>query len=107
MDVLRLGKKVRRVTVLEHNASNGQVTPVVLFRGGKKNRKTTRMSRPLERTIRRWADAHSEMADTYLSRHNKSTRKRRDGWVRDLNLNLTRAGRKGFKRLRVKRWLDF
>jgi hypothetical protein len=106
MEMPRLGKSVQRITVLEQG-SNGSVTPVVVFRGGKRSRKASRYARPLERTVRRWADAYGEAYSNYLTRHNKSSRKRRDGWIRDFNLNFARANRKGFKKLRVKRWLDF
>ena len=32
--------------------------------------------------------------NSYLARHNKSNRKRKDGWVRDYALNVLRASRK-------------
>jgi hypothetical protein len=105
MDALRRLKSVRRVTALEPNAANG-VTPVEIYCRGGKKRKTSRINRPLDRAIRRLADVQGTAASTYLARHEKSSRKRRDGWIRDLNLNLARAHRKGLKRLRVRRWLD-
>jgi hypothetical protein len=106
MDALRIGNKVLRVTVLERDAATGNVVPVVLFRG-KKKRKSTRAMKPVERIVRRIVDSQGTLATSYVTRHDKSNRKKRDGWVRDLNLNLARASRKGMKRLRINRWLEF
>ena len=106
MDALRVGKSVLRVTVLERDANTGRMTPVVVFRN-KKKRKSTREMKPIERIVRRIVDSQGSTANSYLSRHNTSNRKKRDGWIRDLNLNLARASRKGAKRLRINRWLEF
>lgn len=106
MEALRLGKSVRRVTVLDRDAS-GAVTPMVVFEGRKKKKKQSRAVRPLEKVVRRWTDAQSTLADNYLSRHKKSNRKKRDGWMRDLSVNVARAGRKGTKRLKMNRWITF
>jgi hypothetical protein len=105
MEALRLGKSVRRITVLERDGASGEFAPVVIFRNNKKKRKTSRAMRPLEKVVRRIVDAQESAADRYLARHNKSNRKRRDGWIRDLNLNMVRASRKGAKQLKVNRWL--
>ena len=107
MEALRLGKSVRRITVLERDAASGEFAPVVMFKKKSKKRKTSRAMRPVEKVIRRLVDAQAQSADRYVTRHNKSNRKRRDGWVRDLNANVVRASRKGAKRLRMNRWLDF
>ncbi|MEO8519747.1 MAG: hypothetical protein ABI603_00205 [Acidobacteriota bacterium] len=106
MQALRLGKNVRRVTVIERDAA-GATTATVVFEGKKGKRKQTQAFRPLEQIVRRIADAQAEAGDVYVTRHNRSNRKKRDGWMRDMNLNLARASRKGAKRLRVNRWLTF
>jgi hypothetical protein len=106
MQALRLGKNVRRVTVIERDTTGG-TTATVLFQGKKSKRKQTQAFRPLEQIVRRIADAQAEAGSVYVARHNRSNRKNRDGWIRDLNLNLTRSSRKAAKRLRVNRWLTF
>jgi hypothetical protein len=106
MQALRLGKNVRRVTVIEKDTS-GATTATVVFQGRNRKRKQTRTFRPLEQMVRRIADAQAEGADTYVRRHNRSNRKKRDGWIRDVTLNLARSSRKGAKRLKVNRWLTF
>jgi hypothetical protein len=100
---IRLGGLVRRVTVLERDGSGG-LSAVTLYRKKKAKKKGTRLLRPLARSVRRSWNAQRALADTYLSRHDKSNRKKKDGWVRDLGLNLTRANRKGVRKLRLNRW---
>jgi hypothetical protein len=106
MDVMRLSSRVRRITLLQRDPTTQEVTPVELYRSAEKRRKSSRRARPAERVVRRWADANGSMASNYLARHRKSSRKRRDGWIRDLSLNMVRAQRKGVKRLRINRWFD-
>ena len=105
MDALRLSKSVRRVTVLEKDSS-GATTAVVVFKGRKKKKKQSRAFMPAEQLFRRLADAQGTNGDENLSRHRRSNRKNRDGWIRDLALNMARSSRKGARRLRMNRWLE-
>jgi Family of unknown function (DUF6312) len=98
MDMPRFTRTVCRVTMLSRD-EGGNVVPVVLFRRGKKSKKGSRGLRAVERLTRRWTEATNSATDRYLSRHKKSNRKRKDGWLRDVNLNVTRAGQKGWKKL--------
>ncbi len=105
MEALRLGKPVKSIIQLERDAS-GDVVPVILYRERKKKRRGTRGIRSADSILRRMARAQRDALDTYLSRHDRSNQKRRDGWVRDLPLNLTRAGRSGAKQMRKVRWIN-
>ncbi|MND02378.1 hypothetical protein D3C83_217430 [compost metagenome] len=58
------------------------------------------MLRPVERVIRSLAETSDSATGTYLRRHKKSNRKRKDGWVRDVPGNFVKAGRTGIKELR-------
>jgi hypothetical protein len=102
--VIELSAKVRKVTVLTRDAA-GQTTPVVVFEqeGRKKRKKQSREVKPIERAVRRVAKAEQRTVNEYLSRHERSNDKRRDGWLRDLGVNVARAGRKGARRLRLPR----
>jgi len=104
MDTLRLAPSVRRITLLQADAS-GVVAPLVLYerRGGKK--KGSRELRPFERLTRACAKSGEALAGTYVRRHRRSNRKRRDGWVRDLTNNVVRSARKGFKEGSNTLWL--
>lgn len=99
MDMPRLSKSVKRITVMQKDA-NGVVAPVVVFnrKRGKKN--GSQMLRPTERVMRTIAETSDAATGTYLRLHKKSNRKRKDGWVRDVPGNFVKAGRKGVKQLR-------
>ena len=103
MDATALPNSVRRIVVLSKDPS-GAVVPVTLYeKSEEKKKKGMRVFRPLEKAVRRFADATAVYADSYTDRHQDSNRKRRDGWMRDMNINMARAARKGAKRLKINR----
>jgi acyl-CoA synthetase (AMP-forming)/AMP-acid ligase II len=104
MDMPRLSKSVRRVTVLQRDA-NGTVSPVVIFNRGRKKKKQTAIVKPFERFARSLVEAGDAVSGSYLKRHKKSNRKHRDGWIRDGAANLVRANAKGIKKLRLSQFL--
>lgn len=101
MQPLRLSKKIRRIVIL--SAGGGEAT--TLYKAKAKKRKSSRTLKPVEKVVRRLGKANSEYATTYLKRHKKSSRKKRDGWLRDLNYNLHRAARKHAKVVKIPRAL--
>jgi|SwirhirootsSR2_FD_contig_31_851310_length_806_multi_8_in_0_out_0_2 hypothetical protein len=102
MEKLRLSASVRRVVQLQRDET-GAVVPTVLYRADRgKKKKGTRSAQPFEKAIRRLADAQARVSDTYLRRHKRANEKRKDGWLRDLVPNVTRAGDKGRKVLTKK-----
>jgi len=105
MELPRLNKCVRKVVKLQRN-DDGSLEPIVVYKGGTKKRKTSSALKPLERTIRKVADAQLRFAQSYLDKHKNSSRKRRDGWLKDLGANVATAGNKGRKALTKKsmRW---
>src|SRR5262249_16702587 len=99
METLRLNKAVRRVVALRPGSS-GALTPTVLYeRQGKKN-KTSPALKPFEKAERGLAKAHIASWDSYLTRHDRSNEKKRDGWARDYVANVSRAAEAGEKQLR-------
>lgn len=104
---LRFTESVRRVIQLQNDPS-GIVTPIVLFeRVERRRKKGSRLVRPLERLVHRVAKSDERRASKYLARHERSNMKRRDGWVRDFNVNVIRAYQAGEKPLRWDRWIRF
>lgn len=99
MDMPRLGKCVRRITVLQPDASGG-VSPVVLYQRERKKKKGTKLIRPLEKAARQAAEASDKYTSTYLKRHKKANRKRKDGWVRDFPENVVKSTSKAVKEIR-------
>jgi hypothetical protein len=99
MDMPRLSKSVKRITVLQRDA-NGAVAPVTVFKRKRSKKNGSQMLRPVERVMRSFAETSDAATGTYLKRHKNSNRKRKDGWVRDVPGNFVKAGRKGIRELR-------
>jgi hypothetical protein len=100
-----LPKSVRSIVVLTKDSS-GVTVPVMLYeRAGLKKKKGLRVLRPFEAATRQLADAAERYSQSYADRHRNSNRKKRDGWLRDLNVNVARAASKGAKRLKITRIL--
>lgn len=107
MDTPRLSRKIRKITVYDRDAT-GSLRPVVVFdRRRKKKKKQTRGLRPVERLVRTVADANDAFGSTYASRHRRSNKKRRDGWIRDVAVNVSKAANKGRKELNLSRILSW
>jgi hypothetical protein len=100
MDNPALSKSIRRIVALQRDPA-GHVVPVVMYERTRNKKKGTRGFKMIERTTRRIMEAQRSAADSYLSRHNKSNAKRRDGWIRDLPVNVVRAGEKARKTLKL------
>jgi len=103
MEPLRPKKSVRRIIAL-HSDEHANVVPVTLYeRSPGKKQKGSRLFRPAEKIARRLVEAERAKADSYLARHARSNEKKRDGWLRDLAYNLTKASNQGLKRLKIRR----
>jgi uncharacterized protein DUF6312 len=96
MDLPRLGKQIKKITVFERDAA-GSLRPVVVFNRRRKKKKQAKALKPMERLVRTMSDSNDSFASSYARRHRKSNRKNRNGWLRDLPLNLSRAATKGIK----------
>lgn len=99
----KLPKSIKRITILKASdaAGHGQVGGMVIKKKRKKKKQSKGLVKIWERVARRSAKADQKSADTYLSRHRRSNRKHRDGWLRDLGYNWARSRRKGNKELKL------
>jgi Family of unknown function (DUF6312) len=104
MDTLRLAPSIRRITVLQPDPS-GVIAPLIVYERRGRKKKGSRELRPFERLTRGCAKTGEAVATTYVRRHRRSNRKRRDGWVRDMSVNVARAARKGFREGSDRLWL--
>lgn len=93
-----MAKLIARITVV--SVDPGRQDSKVIYKAKKSKRKVSRWLRPLERWQRRSLEAQQAYNDELLDRHNRSNRKRRNGFLRDGVLNFSRAQRKAMKRLR-------
>jgi alpha-N-acetylglucosamine transferase len=102
---MRFGPNVVSVVRLERDQA-GKLTPVVLHETKtKKTKKSKGVMGIADRAIRRLAKAEVAFANSYLDRHEQSNQDERDGWIKDLPVNVIRAQRKGWKQLKVSRLL--
>ena len=98
MDHLRSNKTVQRVVLIEPGTS-GQLAATVVFQNRrKKKKKQSRLLAPVEHAWRGLVRTEHALVDTYLRRHRRSNRKKRDGWLRDGATNVARAVDKSSRR---------
>jgi hypothetical protein len=103
MSDLRFGDGVRRVVQLQKDSAGHTVAVEIYRKPGDARKKSSRPMRPIDKAIRRAAEAQQTTAATYLQKHEKSSAMRKDGWLRDLNANVWDATRKGQKALKLRR----
>jgi hypothetical protein len=105
----KLPKSIKRITILKSDSAAGAESigdRVVVKRKRKRKKQSKGIVRILERATRRAAKANEITNDNYLDRHRRSNRKRRDGWLRDLGYNWSRANRKGSKKFKFSKLFD-
>lgn len=88
----RLGLK--RVVVLRSEDSSGGYADTIFGKRDKKRRKKKKQSKllsPWEKTVRRAAKDQVKASNTYFERHERSNRKKKNGWLRDLNKNVSKS----------------
>ncbi len=94
---------VRRITVVSMGTGEtDSVGRAVYKRKRKRKRKVSKWLRPLEKMIRRSRRADQTFATEALKRHDRSNRKRRNGFIRDAPLNILQAARKRNKKLKLR-----
>src|SRR5262245_10741440 len=103
MDAMRLSRSVRSIVVLSKDSSGATVPVTIYEKPGRRRRRGLRVLRPFETAARQLADATAQYAQSYGDRHRNSNRKKRDGWLRDLSVNVARAANKGAKRIKISR----
>lgn len=95
-----MARFVQRITMVSLSGESlGQSQ--TLYKKKKKKRKVSKWLRPMEKGQRRILRAAEAFSSESLSRHNRSNRKRRNGWMRDMGLNQARATRKAMKKLKI------
>lgn len=90
---LRLGKPIRRVTLVKI-APSGEVDTTPLYTQRGRRKRQSRALRPMERLTRRMARALANGAQLYLNLHDQSNRRKRNGWGRDILKNTRRVRRR-------------
>jgi hypothetical protein len=92
-----MSKKVRVVAIYRVNGE--QVERVAGDERAKPKRKSSRSMKMFERVHRTLLDANRTFAEESVARHDKSSRRKKDGWVMDMSKNQLAASRKAMKRI--------
>ena len=96
----RMSSLVRSATLVTFGA-DGTPTSTPLHRQ-KRGRRVPKRWRGVERALRRLGAAQATAAGEYLTRHNRSNRRKKNGWLKDLGKNAGKARRRGFKKLKIR-----
>jgi len=87
-------------TNAEDSKLNDGVRILVIKKSKKSKNKRSQGTREIERGLRRSVDSQATTLSTYVKRHRKSNSKKKDGWIRDMPINLIKAQKKGQKKLK-------
>jgi hypothetical protein len=93
MLMLPRSTSVRRVVKLKRSQSGGYI-PMELLDAGKKKKRVSKEYRPLAKILRRLARAEATFGAAYLSRHERSAKRKKNGFAKDLGKNIRYAVRK-------------
>lgn len=88
---------VRRITIIEKDA-NGVVNAETFYKK-KNSRKRSAWAKPLEKAHRRSLKASKIYVSELMGRNERSSKKKKDGWIRDAGLNNLKAARKAYRKL--------
>ncbi|TGD98917.1 hypothetical protein [Methylobacterium nonmethylotrophicum] len=90
-----MDKLVKRVTAVSLEAG-GRQADVIYRASGKKRRKVSPLLKPFERIQRKLLESQEVGGREGLRLHEKSNRKRRDGWLADALENQIKSNRKAY-----------
>ena len=94
MDTIKLDKSVKSVVLL-NSTDSGARSSETLYKAKKaKKKKQSKMLKLLEKSLRKSLKTQAKVAEDYLERHDRSNKKKRDGWVRDVVKNVGKAFKK-------------
>lgn len=63
----------------------------------RKPKKSSRSLRPIEKLLRRAARRQARMSNIYLGLHDRSNRRKKNGWAKDLGRNVVKTYRRALK----------
>lgn len=87
--------------VILRTGPDGLTTSTVVFKK-ERSRRTSKRWRTVEKLIRRISKAQQTTANEFVARHERSNLKKKNGGVRDLLKNVSKSGRKGRKKLKIR-----
>jgi hypothetical protein len=101
MLAFRVSKSIKRIVIPRQGAAGEMAPAPYVLKPKRKKKKTSKQNRFLDKLLRQTARSQRRSAQEYLYRHKRSSRKKKNGWLRDLTDNISRAGRKGRKSIKL------
>ncbi|NES23203.1 MAG: hypothetical protein F6K41_30865 [Symploca sp. SIO3E6] len=82
----------KRVVVLQSDGDFGSLPRTLSgSRPKKKRKKQSRVLKPFEKAVRDLAKRQAEATSEYIERHERSNRKKKDGWIKDFPKNYSKS----------------
>lgn len=101
MEVIRI-RGIKGIVIPQSAQPAGAIGALRIKGGSKrKRRKQSKSLKLFEKLSRRNARAQQRTYGEYLYRHDRSNRKKKDGWLKDLTKNLMTSSKKGRKRFKL------
>ena len=97
---LRFNNSLKRVIVVEKDSSGEFTSRKIYDSDDRSTKKGTAGLNQVEKVVQRLISSHQAFVDEYLDLHNKSNRKKKDGWVRDFPYNIVKANEEAIDALR-------
>lgn len=89
MQPIEIDSIVESITFLKAH-SDGSYDCQTLTEAGPR-KKQSRTLKPFEKLVRKLVKSELAAANSYLERHEKSNRRKPDGWLKDMGKNLKKA----------------
>ncbi|HRI62752.1 MAG TPA: hypothetical protein PK156_00895 [Polyangium sp.] len=101
MQVIRI-KGIKRIIIPASAQPNGGTGETIKLKSkGRKRKKQSKGFKFFEKLTRRSMRSGGSVFDQYLKRHKRSNRKKKNGWMKDLNKNMFNASRKGRRQFKL------
>jgi Family of unknown function (DUF6312) len=102
MQVIRL-KGIKRIIIPASLQAAGGTGEAIKIKGKRrsKRKKQSKGFKFFEKLTRRGMKSGGGVYDQYLKRHKRSNRKKKNGWIKDLNKNAFNSLRKGRKKFKL------
>ena len=92
---------LQRALILRKEGDSDKLTSVVIYKKKGRRRKSSPGLRTIERIVRRAMKGSRASADSYMARHERSNQKKKNGWLRDMPINVIKAQRRGMKLMKL------
>ncbi len=86
-----------RVRILKRTGSGRLKATDWVADDNRKRKKSSRALRPMEKLLRRAARRRARLANIYLGLHDKSNRRKKNGWAKDFGRNVVKTYRRASK----------